>query len=76
MSLVEKGCVVFSTTPSKISLHSNLGSYFIVMSNVALVVKCCFMSSYMFQVFLNVLKCRCIDQNIFSAFLSRSTLLL
>lgn len=46
--------VVATTTPSKISLHSNFGAYLIVMSSVALVIKCHFVLFHMFWVFLRV----------------------
>ncbi len=36
-------CVIVSTTPSKISLHSNFRAYFIVISNVSLVINCHYM---------------------------------
>ncbi len=49
--------VVATTTSSKFSLHSNFGTYFFIISSVAMVFKCCSMSSYMFQVFLSVFKC-------------------
>ena len=65
---MNKGVLLLLQHPPKISLHSNFGAYFIIVSSVTLVVKCHFMLSYMFQVFLSVLKFHCIEYNIFGVF--------
>lgn len=56
--LWNRGPIVAATTFSKTSLHSNFGAYQTVISSVALVIKCCFKSFHMFQVFLIIPKCR------------------